>query len=202
MDNLKVYKYNRKDVVLVNSDMLKDIAIAMAGGLLAVPLEELQRSMSEEEIQSLSFLSYDDAMGGEYLGGEIVSAYIVNPENEQRLAEEFVSVEYAETDEAEREILTDTTPYHAWRSLRSRTKDAIEGAISYAMQEESGDSENLTSLLRSLHREYKGDWLNDCNSYAVERLDINLVQEFNSMWRCAEAEVSGNMGYVPDIDYE
>ena len=91
------------------------------------------KDFSGESISCYNHI-YWEAKGN---GEEIVYTSVVNIENQHKLVEEFVTIDYAMDDEYEREFKIMTDKYYSWKSLKSDMFDSYK---------ETGDFEFDDSL--------------------------------------------------------
>lgn len=98
---------------------------------------------------------------------EIIDGTVVNPENNQKLIDTWVGVDYAADDKVERELTVVTDRYYDWTSERKKMLDKI------AYYEEKGF--DLSEL--------EFEWEKIVRSYDVSPRDIyswaNLIDKYN-----------------------
>ena len=109
--------------------------------------------------------TYDEAYGGEYLGTEdevpeILETDIANVEYDQSLVCQWVQKEYAQVDEFNREILTETTPYHVWTSERTRMIEEIQ------KQSELNEYDHF-EIEQAAYNDLKEEWESIVKRYPV-----------------------------------
>lgn len=151
----KLYQIKGVDCVLVDADdeKFKDVeCLDYAGNVKAIAVTDLPEDSTEGD----AVLSHEDLMCGEYYGGEIVSTSIVNPENEQKLIEAFVSPEYAEKDEGRRQLCVMTDSYYDWKSERKAIHDSIYRCIRAAIENDAYNTDTKEKIKGVWNREWEG----------------------------------------------
>lgn len=120
-NGLVFYVYDDVEVVLANLDNSKFEnvkCLADDGNLGAFPIKDIDFELTKQDIRQEYSASYccdcDD------FGAEIVLADVMNVENEQKLVYTFVDKEYAEDDQYQRELMTQTNGYYDWESERTK----------------------------------------------------------------------------------
>lgn len=105
-----------------------------------------------------TLLTLDDAECGTYSEGEpIMLAECTSLGNDQHTTEAFYTVEWADADTIQRQLVTRTTKYHDWTSERTRMEDAISS---------KNDGEYLTEEEAQQLRE---EWKATVSSYHPEQ---------------------------------
>lgn len=128
MKSFKNYRLNGEQVVLIYLDEMEGIEPLAAYdtnyGVYALTPEIEPRIEAGELTVGLT---YEDSYGAPILDEEEEIDYrdVQNMENEQRLAHEWVSVEYAKQDEAHRMLCVTTDEYYDWTSDRAEMLDRM-----------------------------------------------------------------------------
>lgn len=139
------------------------------GVITFIPVDKVDETNFDYPDES-SCLTDEDKWDGQYNGEtEIVETIVVNPQNTQKIVVAWVSEAYAESDEYERMLCTDTTCFYDWTSERTAMKDRIRKSI-----DKYGE---INPLLEKEWKEIVDRYTNTCDWDLPSVEFIDLVKE-------------------------
>lgn len=159
LDDIPHYLYNGAQVVLLDPNDVPNITPASTSGKYNPYYLNAKLVEAIEDGTIKAHLTYDDCYSGWVGATEIVHTDVVNVENEQRLLSEWVTIPYANTDEAERELCVTTDGYYDWESERSRMIDRIRDGEDIEELRKEWEDIVRTYYTRDVDRDYSFDSL-------------------------------------------